>query len=187
MARFLATHLLSSSLTKQQHLRHRHYTSFFSGLKHYKQYYEPKHRLKPRLRRLHETSPSATAVGTTTTSVIRRHHRLRGYHRVGVLAKTLELNHEGVIMSSRSGAPAIAAGSSPVPSSHPPPLSRRTASQRCTPNSVSESSSEGTHHASLRHTRVHSVRVTVEPQVMPRMFLISFFAILLMTITSKVC
>ncbi|KAL5970064.1 hypothetical protein TSMEX_002262 [Taenia solium] len=164
VARFLATHLLSTSLTKQQHLRHRHYTSFLSGLKHYQQHWEPKRRLKPRPRRLHETSPSATVVETAAAPVLRRHHRLRGYHRVGVLAKTLELNHEGVIISSRSGTPAIAAESSPIPSSHPPPLSGRTASQRCTPNSVSESSSEGTHRASLRHTRVHSVRVTVEPQ-----------------------
>ncbi|KAL5111412.1 hypothetical protein TcWFU_001599 [Taenia crassiceps] len=161
VARFLATHLLSSPLAKQQQLRHRHYTSFLSGLKRYKQHWEPKHRSKPRPQRLHETSLSAIAVGTAATPVIRHHHRLRGYHRVGVLAKTLELNHEGVIMSPRSGTPAIVAESSPVPSCHPPPL---TTSQRCTSNSVSESSSEGTHRASLRHTRVHSVRVTVEPQ-----------------------
>ncbi|VDM34522.1 unnamed protein product [Hydatigera taeniaeformis] len=164
VARFLATHLLSSPLTKQQQLRHRYYTSFFGGLKHHQQHRESKHRLKPRPRRLHKTSPLATATGTAATSVIRRHHRHRGYHRVGVLGKTLELNHEGVIMSSRLGTPTIGAELSPVPSSHPPPLSGSVTSHRCASNSVSESYSGGIHRASLRHTRVHSVRVTVEPQ-----------------------
>ncbi|KAH9286910.1 RING finger protein [Echinococcus granulosus] len=166
VARLLATRLLSSPMSEHQQLRYRHYTSFLGSLKNYQHHWESKHRLNPRPRCLYEASTSATAIGTATTAVMSRHHRLHGYHRVGVLAKTLELNHEGVIMSSRSTTPsAIIAGSSPLPLSHSPLLSGRTASQRCTPALVSESSSENTHRAPLRHTRVHSVRVTVEPQV----------------------
>lgn len=105
-------------------------------------------------------------------------HHLR-YHRrcerecqpvSRVLAKTLELTHEGVIMPTGS-INATTALASKTPSAvaaggaMPPPSIQPTPPKSMPSHSTSESSSEGTHRAPLRHTRVRSVRVTVEPQV----------------------
>lgn len=141
---FLATHLLYPPITK--HWQH-HSGPIDVGLKIYRhrRRLRTKHRRKPGSRRLQESSLSATA---------------RDHQRLGVLAKTLELSNEGVIMP-RS---VLLKDSSDVTS-----LLRygevASASMMESQRFASESCSGHTYQTLLRHRRVCSVRVTVEPQV----------------------
>nr|CDS33435.1 ring finger protein 150 [Hymenolepis microstoma] len=201
-ARFLATHFLSPQPVKQlqhhqhhcnnhqqQQSRHRYCTSFLVALKpsslgHHHQHCDAKIRMKTRIpRRLHEVTP-ASIIMTRNGRRHSRHGHRRGDRECqrgavssggGVLAKTLDLTHEGLIMTAapmRTGSvnvtntpsagkvvsPSVGHKNSPK-SGGPPP-------QRLTTHSNSESSNEGTHQwVPLRHTRVRSVRVTVEPQI----------------------
>lgn len=198
-ARFLVTHFLSPQSVKQfrqqhqhhyyhhqkQQSRHRYYTSFLCALKPSSRSHHPQHcdgniRLKTRTpRRLHEVA-SASIIMTRNC---RRHSHRRSDRECqrsvvgsggGVLAKTLDLTHEGLIMTAAPmGSSSVNAVKTPSagevmspsvghknsPKSGGPP-------QCLTTHSNSESSSEGNRRGiPLRHTRVRSVRVTVEPQV----------------------
>ncbi|VDL27381.1 unnamed protein product [Hymenolepis diminuta] len=198
-ARFLVTHFLYPQSVKQfrqqhqhhyyhhqkQQSRHRYYTSFLGALKpssrsHHSQHCNGNIRLKTRTpRRLHEVTSASIIMTRNGRSHSHRRSDRECQRSVvgsggGVLAKTLDLTHEGLIMTAASmesssvnviKTPSTGEVMSPSvgrknsPNSGGPP-------QRLTTHSNSESSSEGTHRGiPLRHTRVRSVRVTVEPQI----------------------
>ncbi|VDO05333.1 unnamed protein product [Rodentolepis nana] len=202
-ARFLATHFLSPQPVKQfqhhQHhytnhqphqSRHRYCTSFLVGLKpsslgHHHQHCDTKIRMKTRTpRRLHEVTPTSIIMTRNGRRHSRHGHR-RGDRECqrgttvssggGVLAKTLDLTHEGLIMTAapmRAGSvniistPSTGKAVSPSIGHKNSPKSGGQSPKRLTTHSNSESSNEGAHHwVPLKHTRVRSVRVTVEPQI----------------------
>ena len=93
-----------------------------------------------------------------------RQRRRHDCQRLDVLAKTLELSHEGVIMPRGSGAQQLRESSQAASLPHQDGAATTVVveSQRFAPESCNE---DAALHTPLRHTRVRSVRVTVEPQV----------------------